>query len=124
VIWSLQPTGGMSLAEPLMKMSERHAAPLRDLHLLRKDQLSRLISMAIATANGTWFRDWSRQVCAGITPGKRSFGPLSWDFSGAIQGLEDRHMRLGMRPAPQTSGLPHRQFDKPGKTPQLFAWGP
>lgn len=51
-------------------------ANYRHILLLRKDELSRLVSMAIAEANGTWFRDWARKVYADVSHGKRRFQPL------------------------------------------------
>jgi hypothetical protein len=139
IIWTLQRTGGTSLTELLMEMSEHkktdhepfllarafgrvteqwnaiedvtaldqamaeifaepylikhcyelHRKPLnaalaratvranyRHILLLRKDELSRLVSMSIAEANGTWFRDWARKVYADVATGRRHFDPL------------------------------------------------
>jgi hypothetical protein len=139
VIWTLQRTGGTSLTELLMCMSEHKAtdhepfhlsrafgrvtenwlatqdcaaldramaeivaerylikhcyellpkslnaalaraaagARYRQVLLLRRDELSRLVSMSIAEANGTWFRDWARKVYADVAHGDRRFEPL------------------------------------------------
>lgn len=145
-IWTVQRTGGTSLAELLMKMSEHksaehepfnwrvnkprqfaavarnwvetkdaatlqsalktifddqylikhcfelHGTPLnvrilqaaaktnyRHILLLRRDELSRLVSKYIAEANGTWFKDYAAQVYAGIATGKRQLQPLPID---------------------------------------------
>jgi hypothetical protein len=140
IIWTLQRTGGTSLTELLMLMSEHKAtdhepfhlsrafgrvtehwlathdvavldramaqifaerylikhcyellpeslnaalaraaakAPYRHVLLLRRDELSRLVSMSIAEANGTWFRDWARKVYSDVAKGDRRFEPLS-----------------------------------------------
>ncbi len=145
-IWTVQRTGGTSLAELLMEMSEHkaaehepfnwrvnkprqfaavarnwaeskdpatlqsaltailderylikhcyelHGTPLnvkilqaaaktdyRHILLLRRDELSRLVSKYIAEANGTWFKDYAAQVYAGIAAGKRKLQPLPVD---------------------------------------------
>jgi hypothetical protein len=139
IIWTLQRTGGTSLTELLMRMSEHKAtdhepfhltrafgrvtehwlatrdlatldralvpilaerylikhcyelhansfnaalaraaarAPYRHVLLLRRDELSRLVSMSLAQANGTWFRDWARKVYADVAKGNRRIEPL------------------------------------------------
>ena len=145
-IWTVQRTGGTSLAELLMKMSEHksaehepfnwrvnkprqfaavarnwaetkdvptlqsalkaifyekylikhcfelHSTPLnvkilqaaaktdyRHILLLRRDELSRLVSKYIAEANGTWFKDYASEVYAKIASGKRELQPLPVD---------------------------------------------
>lgn len=142
IIWTLQRTGGTSLTDLLMKMSEYktidhepfwparafghvtqqwkktrdpvaldaamaeifsqrylikhcyefHGEPLnralakaaaaadyRHILLLRKNELARLVSMALAEAHGTWFRKWARKVYADVATGRRSLEPLAVD---------------------------------------------
>lgn len=143
LIWTVQRTGGTSLTELLMKMSEHqsadhepfnwrrhkprqfghiaqhwaetkdngaleaslgkvfvdrylikhcyelHGTPFsarmlraaaktdyRHILLLRRDELSRLVSKFIAEANGTWFKDHAAKVYAGIASQKRELEPL------------------------------------------------
>jgi hypothetical protein len=48
----------------------------RHILLLRRDELSRLVSKFIAEANGTWFKDFAAQVYAGIVSQQRTLQPL------------------------------------------------
>ena len=48
----------------------------RHILLLRRDELSRLVSKFIAEANGTWFKDYAAKVYAGIASQKRTLQPL------------------------------------------------
>ncbi len=50
--------------------------PYRHIHLLRRDETSRLISKYIAEAEGTWFKDYSNKVFADVASGKRKLKPL------------------------------------------------
>ena len=52
------------------------AAGYRYIHLLRRDELSRILSKFIAQANGTWFKDYSGKVYAEIRAGRRRLAPL------------------------------------------------
>jgi methyltransferase family protein len=146
IIWTMQRTGGTSLAELLMAMSEhksadhepfnwrrhkprqfghiaQHWAETKDevelkralsaifadrylikhcyeLHgtpfnsrlvemaartdychilLLRRDELSRLLSKFIAEAHGTWFKDYAAQVFGGVLAKERTIRPLPAD---------------------------------------------
>ncbi|MDR3450110.1 MAG: class I SAM-dependent methyltransferase [Alphaproteobacteria bacterium] len=51
----------------------------RHIFLLRRDEQSRLISMAIAEGNGTWFRDYARSVFAKVATGQQELEPLPVD---------------------------------------------
>ena len=51
----------------------------RHIHLLRRDEASRLLSKFIAEAQGTWFRDYARQVFAEIADGSRTLEPVPVD---------------------------------------------
>ena len=142
IIWTMQRTGGTSLSELLMALSEHRAAehepfnferdprqfaavarhwheareiaalrqglnriladnylikhcyefhavalnreliqasvgtPFRHIHLLRRDELSRLVSKFIAQSNGTWFKDYARTVYDDIRTGRRRLASL------------------------------------------------
>ena len=52
------------------------AAGYRHIHLLRRDEMSRLISKFVAEANGTWFKDYSSKVYSDVLEGKRKLNPL------------------------------------------------
>lgn len=58
----------------LMRAAER--AGYRHILLLRRDEMSRLISKFIAEANGTWFRDYASRVYGEIVAGRRKLNPL------------------------------------------------
>jgi hypothetical protein len=51
-------------------------SPYRHIHLLRRDELSRLVSKFIAQSNGTWFKDYARSVYSQIRAAKRKLAPL------------------------------------------------
>jgi hypothetical protein len=50
--------------------------PYRHIHLLRRDEMSRLVSKFIAQSNGTWFKDYARSVYSQIRSGERKLPPL------------------------------------------------
>jgi hypothetical protein len=50
--------------------------PYRHVHLLRRDETSRLISRYIAEAEGTWFKDWASVVFEKVANGQRNLKPL------------------------------------------------
>ena len=52
------------------------ATPYRHIHLLRRDEMSRLVSKFIAQSNGTWFKDYARTVFTEIRAGRRKLSPL------------------------------------------------
>jgi hypothetical protein len=165
VIWTMQRTGGTSLTELLMALSEHRAAdhepfnfgrdprqfadvsrhfsetgdapalrqalnrifagrylikhcyefhpaafnrellnatvptPYRHIHLLRRDELSRLISKFIAQSNGTWFKDYARSVYSQIRNGERKLSPLPAaqmvkQYQQARQSADNMRQRL------------------------------
>jgi hypothetical protein len=51
----------------------------RHIVLLRRDELTRLVSKYIAEANGTWFKDYANEVYAKIASGRRQLQPLPID---------------------------------------------
>jgi hypothetical protein len=51
----------------------------RHILLLRRDEMSRLVSKFIADAKGTWFKDYATKVYAGILEGERAIAPLPVD---------------------------------------------
>ncbi len=48
----------------------------RHVHLVRRDELARLMSKFIAEAQGTWFKDYSSKVFAEVVDGERDLGAL------------------------------------------------
>ncbi|MBV9756866.1 MAG: sulfotransferase family 2 domain-containing protein [Alphaproteobacteria bacterium] len=62
------------LTRPLMQAAAR--AGYRHVHLLRRDEMSRLFSKFVAEANGTWFKDYSSKVYGDILAGRRKLNPL------------------------------------------------
>jgi len=61
---------GMRMLRAAAKTDYRHIL------LLRRDELSRLVSKFIAEANGTWFKDHAAKVYAGIASQTRELEPL------------------------------------------------
>jgi SAM-dependent methyltransferase len=64
----------LRFAERLLKAAEQ--TNYRHILLLRRDELSRLVSKYIAEANGTWFKDYASKVYAGIAAQEREMSPL------------------------------------------------
>lgn len=62
------------LTRPLMRAAAH--AGYRHVHLLRRDEMSRLFSKFVAEANGTWFKDYSSKVYGDILAGRRKLNPL------------------------------------------------
>lgn len=60
-------------------MAAAAQAGYRQIHLLRRDEMSRLISKFVAEANGTWFKDYSSIVYRDIREGRRKLDPLPVD---------------------------------------------
>jgi SAM-dependent methyltransferase len=65
---------GMPFNARLMEAASK--ANYRHIHLLRRDEFSRLISKFIAEANGTWFKDYATEVFARVRDRQRVIGPL------------------------------------------------
>jgi hypothetical protein len=62
------------LTPHLMRAAAR--AGYRHVHLLRHNEMSRLLSKFVAEANGTWFKDYSSKVYGDILAGRRKLNPL------------------------------------------------
>ena len=64
----------MPFNEQLMQAASK--THYRHVHLLRRDEGARLLSKFIAEAQGTWFRDYARQVFAEVADGRRTLEPV------------------------------------------------
>jgi hypothetical protein len=64
------------MAFNLRLMAATASTDYRHLHLLRRDEFSRLASKFVAEANGTWFKDYADRIFAEVRQRERSLKPL------------------------------------------------
>jgi hypothetical protein len=72
--YELHPAG---FNRRLMEVAAK--TPYRHILLLRRDEYARLISKFIAEGQGTWFKDYARQVFSEVAEGRRKLEPLPTD---------------------------------------------